>query len=160
MTRQAKRKGAKKKRSQKEKPNRYVSRYTHGLQSQVHTKKDCAAHNYHFWCVDETGKIVDETPPELPDLNENKIYIEWSTGEQQKQKKYCNHHIKGEIPADQMEETLEMIYENSMYVMKKCYRNSRAVAHCNPTYRLVCGSVGFKVDETSHFNVISLDYGY
>jgi hypothetical protein len=145
------------------KTNKYISEYTkkYGLQDKVNTRKDIEG-NYHFWCVDEKGEIIDKTPNEMPDMDGEKIYISWTEKEQQYQKDYCNRSLLKYYGdnGDDLDGILDYIYYNDRYDYKKCYKNSLAIARHNPNYKLVCGSVGFKVDETENHNIISLDYGY
>tara|TARA_R110000824_G_scaffold12640_1_gene55461 strand:- start:71 stop:604 length:534 start_codon:yes stop_codon:yes gene_type:complete len=143
------------------KPYKYISIYTKGLQNKVHTIRNLKNGNYHFWCVNEKGDIVDITPPELPPLNDKPIYIPWTKEEQEEQTKYCKEILfETEFPEDELEETSHQINDNAMWEMKKCFRNSFVYSICNPNYKLVCGSFGHIVEEELDFKVVSLDYGY
>ena len=140
----------------------YVSAYT-GEQSTYHTIKDVTfGGNYHYWVIDKpTGKIVDITPLQepLPD-NTEPIYIPWTHWEQQAQIRYnifdVNRYYNYETDKE-----LKRRFEQQDYKKGDCFLNSWALVESDPDrYQLVCGSFGFKLDETPDSIVYNLDYGY
>tara|TARA_R110000850_G_scaffold224218_1_gene349708 strand:- start:36 stop:521 length:486 start_codon:yes stop_codon:yes gene_type:complete len=150
------------------KENRYVSRYTKGLQKNINTLPGRDG-NYHFWCLDENNNIIDVTPLCAPDLGE-KLYIPWSkTATDLRIQRCIDFSLKDIEGIGRDQFTLkEFMYQLNIYQpdiynnpeILQCFQNSVAVLFNNPSYKLVCGSVGFKLDETDKYNIINLDYGY
>ena len=146
-------------------PRRYLSEPA-GLQEDVHTVKDDSARNYHFWCEDKDGNIIDKTPTTMPDLNDKPVYIAWGKEEATKQMRYCERiTLKTEFPYRAAKDVLKMIYDEEAWEEKKCFRNSWAFSMYNKDYHMVCGSFGFILDPEhvgydDDYEVVGLDYGY
>jgi len=159
------------------KPYKYVSiacEKDRKPKNSVRTIKDLDR-NYHFWCVDRTtGKIIDNTPPQLPPderrIKEDPIYIPWCEEWQKEQRDYCENSLYTEstkgyggrlMTREEVDDWMIEIVEEEIYRERKCFANSYALWKSDPDrYKLVCGSFGWLIDETRNNLIIGLDYGW
>lgn len=130
--------------------------------------------NYHFWCVDrETGKIIDNTPPTMPPderrIKEDPLFIPWCEEWQKEQREYCVNNLYTTstnyrgclLSKEELDDWMIDIVEEEEYRELKCFTNSYALWKSNPKrYHLVCGSLGWLIEDKRDYQVIGLDYGY
>ena len=131
--------------------------------------------NYHFWCVDrETGEIIDNTPQSAPPderrIKEDPLFIPWCEEWQTEQREYCENNLYTTstggfggclLSKEEVDDWLIEIVEYEEYRERKCFTNSYALWKSNPKrYRLVCGSLGWLLEDKPNHQIIGLDYGY
>ena len=131
--------------------------------------------NYHFWCVDrETGEIIDNTPQSAPPderrIKEDPLFIPWCEEWQTEQREYCENNLYTTstggfggclLSKEEVDDWLIEIVEYEEYRERKCFTNSYALWKSNPKrYRLVCGSLGWLLEDEPNRQIIGLDYGY
>ena len=149
------------------KPYRYTSLYTtahtatplHPMgipKMKVRCRPDVAG-NFHWWCVDNNGKILDPTPQPLPHpeaIDNNAIYIPWSDEEQNELfDRLTMAEWGGYPPPDQIDSCYN--YPQP----KHCFENAIAKS-MKDDLKLVCGSMGYIVREAKDYKEINLDYGF
>ncbi len=139
----------------------------------LRTQKDLDG-NYHFWCVDrETGKIIDNTPPsDEPDprrIKEDPVFIPWCEEWQKEQREYCENNLYTKstnymgfpLSKEKVDDWMVKIVEEEEWRELKCFTNSYALWKSNPKrYHLVCGSLGWLLEDEPNYQIIGLDYGY
>jgi len=144
------------------KPFRYVSCYMNGLQTKYGTQKwsENNGGNYHFWCVNASGEIIDPTPPGLPPdprrIVDTPQYIPWSKADQAKQFEICFSKLSF-YEGMSLKEIAEKFVRNPQ--KQKCFQNSWALSR-QDGYDIRCGSFGWILDDLPNFKVIGLDYGW
>ena len=133
-----------------------------GFQRQFGTRPEDDG-NYHYWCRDNDGNIIDPTPlpqgPHPERIVDEPIYLPWS---QEKHIENTERVLKIcpslKLPSLQKQIALEDYYQNPKPL--RCFMNAMALNH-KKGYEIVCGSFGWVIGHTPKGEqVIAVDFGY